>query len=85
MRVQGRGTIRGTHIDLEEETGLPPDSAVTVSLVPVAPSPLAQTRQLIDTLCGAWSADESLRPVFEEIQRRRTSSQPRDVHLDAAP
>ena len=84
MQLHRRGVIRGKRIDLEEETGLPPGSAVAVSLEPV-PQSFEQKRQVIDALCGAWSSDQSVEPLFAEIERRRASTKPRDIDFDVAP
>lgn len=83
MSVQRQGIVRGKRIELDEETGLPPGSVVTVELRSV-PSTLEERRRLIDGLRGAWD-DDSLDPIFEEIQRERALTRPRDSAFDATP
>ena len=74
MRLQG--IIHGKNIELEQEPGLPEGTVVTVNLQPKDLSREEQDR-LIDVLCGAWTQDESLSPIFEEIARQRHQTMPR--------
>ena len=40
---------------------------------------LVQKQTLVDQLCGAWTADQTIAPIFQEIEHQRTLNQPRDV------
>jgi len=33
----------------------------------------------IDELCGSWAADQTISPIFSEIESQRMLSQPREV------
>jgi hypothetical protein len=77
------GVIHGKRIELEEETGLPSGSAVIVDIQP-KPLSLEEKQRLADTLCGTWATDPSLKPIFDEIERQRTLTAPRDVNFHAA-
>ncbi|MBI3978098.1 MAG: hypothetical protein HY331_07930 [Chloroflexi bacterium] len=79
-----RGVVRGKRIELEEETGLPPGSEVIVAIRP-RPLTLEEKRRLTEELCGTWAADDSLPPIFAEIERIRDATLPRDVDFDATP
>ncbi|MEM7128367.1 MAG: hypothetical protein AAF702_18690 [Chloroflexota bacterium] len=48
-------------------------------LVQRSPLSLVQKRVQIDELCGAWSNDETLLPIFAEVEVNRLSNKPRDV------
>jgi hypothetical protein len=78
-----RGIVRGSSIELERESGLPSGARVTVRIEAEAPAAAAQ-RALLDGLCGAWSADETLADVFRGIRRRRSRGRARPIDLDAA-
>jgi len=83
MVVQMKGTVRGRRIDLEKETGLPAGSIVTVNIT-TKPLPLKEKRRLVDALCGAWSNDPSILPIFAEIERQRDLTLPREANFDVA-
>ena len=40
---------------------------------------LNQKYTLVDELCGAWSDDATLLPIFAEVEQSRLSNKPRDV------
>ncbi len=82
--MQVRGVISGRYIELLSETDLPNGLPVTVDIRPELLS-LAEKRELIDRLCGSWANDDSLRPIFSEIERERRDSVPREVNFDVAP
>jgi hypothetical protein len=77
------GVIHGKRIELEEETGLPSGSAVIVDIQP-KPLSLEEKQRLADALCGVWANDPSLKPIFDEIERQRALTTPRDVNFHAA-
>lgn len=84
MVMRRTGIINGRRIELDRETGLREGAKVDVQIEPESP-PVEALRQRIDALCGAWSADDSLEAIFEEIARARESATPREVPFDAAP
>ena len=67
--VRLNGVIRGSRIELEQETGLPDGARVSVQIEhrPVA---LEAVRRAVDELCGAWAQDDSLEAIFREIHER---------------
>ncbi len=77
------GVIHGKQIELEEETGLPSGSAVIVHIQP-KPLSLEEKQRLVDVLCGVWASDSSLKPIFEEIERERALTNPRQVNFHAS-
>lgn len=81
--IQIQGVIKGRQIELEREPELPSGSLVMVQIHP-KPLTLAEKRQLAHSLCGAWSDDPTIGPIFDEIDRRRSQSPTREVDLDAA-
>jgi F0F1-type ATP synthase delta subunit len=40
---------------------------------------LAEKQNLIDQLCGAWADDNSILPIFLEIEQQRALNKPREV------
>ncbi len=46
--------------------------------------PLEEKRTLTQKLCGSWAGDESLKPIFDEIEIRRHTGIPREVKFDEA-
>ncbi len=83
MIEQMQGVIRGKHIELEREPELPSGSPVIVKIEPL-PLDLDQRRQVVESLCGAWADDDSLVPIFVEIEERRARTVPRQVDFDAS-
>jgi hypothetical protein len=81
MSIQLQGVINGKHIELETEPELPPGSVVIVDIQP-KPLTLEEQRHMIDALCGAWKNDNTIVPIFAEIERERAESMPREVNLD---
>lgn len=49
------------------------------------PLTLAQKRQRVDQLCGSWASDDSLMPLFDEIEQKRHLPILREVSFDATP
>ena len=49
------------------------------------PLTLLQKRQIVDQLCGSWANDNSLEPIFAEIQQQRLVNTPREVSFDTTP
>jgi hypothetical protein len=82
--MQMQGIIRGRRIELEREPELPTGSVVLVQIQP-KPLTLEEKRRLADALCGAWADDPSIPSVFEEIERQRMVTVPREVVFDATP
>lgn len=83
MITQLNGIIRGKQIELERETGLPAGAEVVVT-IERRPLTLEDKRRLLRRLSGSWANDPSLKAIFEEIQRERAQSQPRDVDFNVA-
>jgi len=81
--MQTQGIIIGKYIELLHETDLPEGLPVTVDISPDLFS-LGEKRRLIDELCGSWSDDSSLGPIFAEIEHGRRKSRPREVNFDEA-
>lgn len=79
-----QGVVKGKRIELEREPELPPGSIVVVQIQP-KPLTLAEKRELVHSLCGAWADDTTIGPIFEEIERQRASSSLREVDFDVAP
>jgi hypothetical protein len=75
------GIVRGRNIELEQETGLPDGSAVSVR-IERRPLPLDELRMAVRSLCGAWRDDDSLDEVFAEIWCERAVRGPRDITFD---
>lgn len=42
---------------------------------------LTQKQKLVDDLCGAWADDQSIIPIFQEIEQQRALNMPRDILL----
>ena len=82
--MQVQGVIIGRYIELLYETGLPDGFPVTVDIRPESFS-LEEKRRLVDELCGLWADDDSLNPIFAEIECDRRNSYLREVNFDAAP
>ena len=82
MATHVQGVIRGKHIELEHEIGLPSGSIVMVRIEPKGLS-LEEKRRLVMSLCGAWASDASLGPIFAEIEQQRALSMPREVNFHA--
>ena len=40
---------------------------------------LTQKQSLVDQLCGAWANDDSIPPIFQEIEQQRALNKPREV------
>ena len=40
---------------------------------------LAEKQNLVDQLCGAWADDNSILPIFLEIEQQRALNKPREV------
>ena len=80
--MQTQGVITGRYIELLYETGLPEGLLVTVDIRSDSFS-LEEKRKMIDELCGSWSGDSSLEPIFVEIELGRRSM-PREVNFDEA-
>ena len=40
---------------------------------------LSQKQTLVDQLCGSWANDESIIPIFREIEQQRALNKPREV------
>lgn len=83
MVLQMQGTVRGKQIELEDDTGLPSGSIVTVNIQP-RPLLLEEKRRLLLLLCGAWAGDSSIPSIFAEIERQRAVSAPRLANFDVA-
>jgi hypothetical protein len=83
MVAQLQGVIHGKQIELEHETGLPYGSSVTVRIQP-KPLSLEEKRRLVDTLCGVWADDSSLKSIFAEIEQQRALTTPREVNFHVA-
>ena len=81
--MQLQGVIVGRYIELLYETDFPDGLSVTVDIRP-KPFSLEEKRGLIDELCGSWAGDDSLNPIFTEIECNRRNSVPREVNFDAA-
>lgn len=81
--MQVQGVIIGRYIELLSETDLPDGLSVTVDIRPESFS-LGEKRRLVDELCGSWANDDSLNPIFAEIECNRRNSTPREVNFDAA-
>ena len=80
MRTQG--IIIGRYIELLYDTDLPDGLPVIVDIRQGAFS-LEEKLKLIDELCGSWLDDDSLSPIFTEIESVRLDSMPREVNFDA--
>ncbi|MGH2521542.1 MAG: hypothetical protein ACRDH2_03465 [Anaerolineales bacterium] len=83
MVAQLHGIIHGKQIELERETGLPSGSAVIVQIQP-KPLTLEEKRRLLHRLSGAWADDTSLIAIFNEIEKQRSLTTPRDVNFNVA-
>ncbi len=83
MELRMRGTIKGKRIELEQETGLPAGSIVTVN-IQSKQLRLGEKRRRVSALCGAWSGDASIQPIFSEIERQRGMTLPREASFDVA-
>jgi len=83
MRVTTGGILKGHTVELEDETTLPDGAHVQVTLETTVPS-LEQKRQLVEELCGAWSSDESLAHVFQQLEQDRQKVIPRQRDDDVA-
>lgn len=82
MHVKANGVLRGDRIELDHPVkDLPDGSLVSVVLSPRGAS-IEERHRLIDELCGTWSSDASLDPIFEEIVEHRKDSLGRPVNLD---
>lgn len=81
--MQIQGILKGNHIELSQELNLPDGLSVTVEIHP-ASSSIEEKRRMIDSLCGSWAKDDSLTPIFDEIERNRRNAAPREVAFDAA-
>jgi hypothetical protein len=70
VTIQVGGIITGRRIELERDLGLPDGTHVNVT---VAADTLTvdEKRKLVSKLCGAWAADPTIGPIFEEIERNR--------------
>ena len=80
MHIQG--IIKGKHITLTHETGLPEGVLVMIA-IQYNPLSLEQKRNMVDRLCGSWASDSSISPIFQDIEEQRHTSQPREVTFDA--
>ena len=83
IALQISGTIKGKQIELEDDAGLPFGSPVVVRIEP-KPLSLEAKRRLVDTLCGSWADDASLREIFAEIEQRRATTPPRAIDFHVA-
>lgn len=81
--TQIHGVIHGKQIELERAPDLPSGSIVLVQIEP-QPLTLEEKRELVDSLCGAWSDDPSIEPIFAEIEQQRDTIAPRKVQFDVA-
>jgi hypothetical protein len=81
VSINVRGIIHGKRIDLESEPDLPPGVPVLVRIEP-QPLSLEEKRNLLDDLCGAWSGDSTIDPIFAEIEQERRQATPREVSFD---
>ncbi len=43
------------------------------------PLSLTQKQNLVDQLCGSWADDNSIPPIFIEIEQQRALNKPREV------
>ena len=85
MVLKVSGIIRGDRIDLDRTvTDLPSGSAVNVI---VAPRELSREQEdrLIEELCGAWSGDPTLGPIFDTILRERSQAPGRVIPFNGSP
>ena len=83
MVMRLKGTIKGRQIELDSETGLRDGVRVDVR-IEHSSAPVNEIRRRVDALCGSWGEDESLVKVFEEIEKTRLHSVPREVRFDEA-
>lgn len=82
MHVKANGVLRGDRIELDHPVkDLPDGSLVSLVLSPRGVS-INERRRLIDELCGTWSSDASLAPIFEKITKDRGDSLGRPINLD---
>lgn len=71
-----QGIVRGRHIELAREIGLPAGSTVIVD-IRSAPLTLTEKRRRVDELCGVWAGDADVNAVFSEIEQERSVALPR--------
>jgi hypothetical protein len=81
--MQVQGIVIGNYIKLLRETDFPDGQPVTVNIRPDSFS-LEEKRRLLDELCGSWTDDSSIDPIFKEIEQHRRDSTPRKVNFDAS-
>jgi hypothetical protein len=81
--MQVQGIVIGRYIELFQEIDLPDGQAVTVDIHPKALS-LEEKRKIADKLCGSWAVDNTLCPIFKEIEQSRRDNLSRKVEFDAA-
>lgn len=78
MHVQG--IVYGKHIELTQALELPRGSWVEIDIKPKELS-LAEKKNLLDSLCGSWANDESLKLIFSEIEANRNIVKGREVNF----
>ena len=78
--MHAQGIINGKYIELDQEIRLPKGSIVEVEIKPKALT-LEEKRKLVDSLCGSWAEDESIKSIFEEIEAKRNMSKLREVNF----
>lgn len=76
------GIANGKHIDLANDTGLPPGTPVSVEIVERPRLSVEEKRALAHRLCGVWKDDKEIQAIFKEILKQRRASRPREISLD---
>ena len=79
-KMHATGVIRGKRIELEQEIGLPDGAPVELEILPRKLS-LEEKLKLVDSLCGAWEDDESLKTIFVRLEKEREGSASRYVEF----
>lgn len=66
-------------IRLPKRVKLPEGTKVIVKIEPALK--VSEKRKIISALCGAWSDDATITPIFEEIERERHQYHGREVRF----
>ncbi|MFZ5994968.1 MAG: hypothetical protein ACOYU4_08290 [Thermodesulfobacteriota bacterium] len=79
MTIIVKSKIERRSIRLPKKVSLPEGTRVMVRIEPILK--IREKREILSELCGAWSDDPSILPIFKEIEEERHRYFGREVSL----